>query len=144
MKRINKKALVAFVVVIIGIAGILALSNSVNTPSSKLPSNEATANYTFAVYRWQGGNVTRDMLDEYASVRGAIRMDLLFTYRINSTGGIVVYNGNVGAGFNIVSSQFETDLTKNTHGWTKTNETVNLPIGIYCSDQGTNYAYLFS
>ena len=103
---------------------------------------QPTANYTFVVYRWQGGNVSRDTLDEFAAVRGPIRMDLVFTYRINSAGGMVAYNQDSG-GFNIVSSQFEADLTRDTQGWTKTNETVTLPIGIYGSDQGTSYGYLF-
>ena len=96
----NKQALIAFVFVIIGISGILAyvtFSGAQNIQSqnqqlaptpNQTSGNQQTANYTFIVYKWIGGNVTHDMLYEYAGVRGAIRTDLLFTYQIDTTGGL--------------------------------------------------------
>ncbi len=151
MKNLTKAVLVivsvaiilSFVYLQLEIENLTHKTSPVITPSPSEINGE-TGNYTFIVYKWQGGNVTRDMLGEYASVRGAIRTDLVFTYTINSDGGLVAYNGIAGVGFNIAFSQFEEDLTKNSHGWTKTNETITLPIGLYGSDQGTNYAYLFS
>ncbi|PVX24145.1 MAG: hypothetical protein CW716_10725 [Candidatus Bathyarchaeum sp.] len=104
---------------------------------------DGTAEYTFIVYRWWNGDVTRNMLNKVYAGRSVILAPLLFTYRLNSTYGMAAYYPYFGQGFSTVTSDFEKVLTEITEKWTKTNETARIPYRVYQTTDHPEYSYLF-
>jgi hypothetical protein len=110
---------------------------------SETTNTDGTAEYTFIVYRWWNGNVTRDMLNKVYAGRSVILAPLLFTYRLNSTYGMAAYYPDFGQGFSTVTSDFENVLTEITEKWTKTNEIARIPYYVYQTTDHPEYAHLF-
>jgi hypothetical protein len=112
-------------------------------PIEPTANTDGTAEYTFIVYRWWNGNITRSMLNKVYAGRMVVLAPLLFTYRLNSTYGMAAYYPGYGQGFSTYTSDFEKLLTEITEKWTKTNERARIPYHVYQTTDHPEYAHLF-